>query len=666
MMWPQLEVYGAHASCWQKHYEDIVAHERLRTRLRPPQSFDVSKKEFLCPLCRCLSNTVIPLIPQFHVLQPPPEGPRQQRQGEEGDQQQQSRQPIDISFSEWIEALTVTLKYKRELKEVLVMDTSNSAESEENSSEDNTPAPAAAAASGKLHFYTCPLEQVVQEMEQAQHDGKSFSRLFTDHEGSELQFSSSVFETMNLFTKAVFCVGLREEPDHHDERIPLMTWQTCAFTIHSVVGSVLEQGKSIFANMSSRHSDCLSGLVKVCGVVGSNFGEPKVIRSHSLKLLSTLLEVDTANLSVLEFDAFGMLVASTFCLPSLFNEHQAAPLPSGNAQDQHLLRLLYVVHLVQILLTTDQFTCRKETAADAAATATAMTKDDEERRRQQALPLLGLLQVVREAVGFAAEGDGSEGLDAALVWEDLKRASLPFVRCASLFYFYLTSTPPPQSVEHGAADEFDVLARYLGLPTSPSELLRGSSLFGLAKKWANHPNVLILLSPAARLGPVSYPHKVNSLVELPQDYSELINAVSNFSCPKSLSDDTRVPAMCLVCGAVLCSQSYCCQTMLDGTNPVGACTYHADKCGAGVGLFLRVRECKLVLMAGSKGCFYVPPYVDRYGETDSGLKRGNPLRLCPELMGKLQRMWLNHGIAEEIAHRMETTHMYMATPWNNL
>ena len=86
-----------HAACWRKHYDDVLGHERLRNRLRHPQvstydilerksefeleglplihgcflqSFDVSKSEFLCPLCRCLSNTVIPIIPQFHVLQP--------------------------------------------------------------------------------------------------------------------------------------------------------------------------------------------------------------------------------------------------------------------------------------------------------------------------------------------------------------------------------------------------------------------------------------------------------------------------------------------------------------------------------------------------------------------------------------------------------------------
>ena len=29
-----------------------------------------------------------------------------------------------------------------------------------------------------------------------------------------------------------------------------------------------------------------------------------------------------------------------------------------------------------------------------------------------------------------------------------------------------------------------------------------------------------------------------------------------------------------------------------------------------------------------------PPYLDQYGETDQGLKRGNPLTLCPERYSK--------------------------------
>ena len=71
--------------------------------------------------------------------------------------------------------------------------------------------------------------------------------------------------------------------------------------------------------------------------------------------MSILFETDDSNMSILEYDAFGLLTALTFSLPSLFNGDQAAPLPSGNIQDAHILRLVYIVHLVQILLTTDRF-----------------------------------------------------------------------------------------------------------------------------------------------------------------------------------------------------------------------------------------------------------------------------------------------------------------------
>lgn len=130
-------------------------------------------------------------------------------------------------------------------------------------------------------------------------------------------------------------------------------------------------------------------------------------------------------------------------------------------------------------------------------------------------------------------------------------------------------------------------------------------------------------------------------------------------CPKSTDDERKHPTLCLFCGAMLCSQSSCCLTQLDGED-VGACTAHAATCGAGVGMFLRwaywtscslflafkphfaplenlhlvaccfmshvwshadrIRECEVVLMASrTRGSTYPAPYLDDYGETDPHL-----------------------------------------------
>uniref|UniRef100_A0A3B1JEQ7 E3 ubiquitin-protein ligase n=1 Tax=Astyanax mexicanus TaxID=7994 RepID=A0A3B1JEQ7_ASTMX len=53
-----------HSHCWQRYFEAVQAKEQRRQqRLRVHTSYDVENGEFLCPLCECLSNTVIPLLP---------------------------------------------------------------------------------------------------------------------------------------------------------------------------------------------------------------------------------------------------------------------------------------------------------------------------------------------------------------------------------------------------------------------------------------------------------------------------------------------------------------------------------------------------------------------------------------------------------------------------
>lgn len=151
-------------------------------------------------------------------------------------------------------------------------------------------------------------------------------------------------------------------------------------------------------------------------------------------------------------------------------------------------------------------------------------------------------------------------------------------------------------------------------------------------------------------------------------FNPLVSSVV-LRCPKSTDDERKHPTLCLFCGAMLCSQSSCCLSQLDGED-VGACTAHAATCGAGVGMFLRwvnfnpysdqenyssalklffflntffdfelysfcqemcytndvwfhvdrIRECEIVLMASkTRGSTYPAPYLDDYGETDPHL-----------------------------------------------
>jgi len=281
--------------------------------------------------------------------------------------------------------------------------------------------------------------------------------------------------------------------------------------------------------------------------------------------------------------------------------------------------------------------------------------------------VLKLYKQLRKNAGILS----SVQVSGLTIRKHLEQAVLPFLRCSTLFFHYLTEVRFPEKltlVGISESEQLEVLCHYLDLPSRMSQLVDfsfDSFLSTLVKNWCGNDSVHQKLSVAAE-ELLRFPVAVNQLVPLPKDYSELINRVSTFTCPKSDGDDSRAPTMCLVCGEMLCSQSYCCQTELKGTT-VGAATAHAYFCGAGTGMFLRVRECQVLLLTGqSKGCFFAPPYLDEYGETDQGLRRGNPLHLCPDRYHKLQKLWLRHCIPEEIAHSLELNANLLSIDWQHL
>uniref|UniRef100_A0A8C6SAN5 E3 ubiquitin-protein ligase n=1 Tax=Neogobius melanostomus TaxID=47308 RepID=A0A8C6SAN5_9GOBI len=300
----------------------------------------------------------------------------------------------------------------------------------------------------------------------------------------------------------------------------------------------------------------------------------------------------------LDIDMFHLLVSVVLSFSAVQALDQSGRISTDSAH-LHLLHLVTVAHLVQALLSS-----RSGSGQEVES-----------------------VMCVPSALPPPASG--------WQLWRGVKAALLPFLRSAAMFFHYLHSTAPP--AELLGDDQWEALCSYLNLP---SNLL----LLYSQQRPPLEPPVL-----------VRFPRASNRLVDLPEDYSVLINQASSFTCPRSAGDQARAPTLCLVCGTLLCSQSYCCQTELDGDD-LGACTYHALTCGAGAGLFLRVREC----------CFYPPPYLDDYGETDQGLKRGNPLRLCRERYLKIQRLWRQHALAEVIGHAQEANQTLAAIDWQHL
>ncbi|KAF5287904.1 hypothetical protein FQA39_LY04078 [Lamprigera yunnana] len=622
-----------HAVCWQKYFDNVMVKEHRRPyRLRHPASFDIDKNEFLCPLCECLSNTVLPLVPPLSLIQECPE-------------------KKDMSFQDWLSCVSFTLNNKIKIChrfeytyegcvnlhcimcEDLANTTADSVTSHD-SCDVNCVDP--------LHciFISASTEAIKKVLGKT---GSDFIDLFPTKHPS---ISRKLIEMIHLFIQAPYTRGLGVEHHPTDRRLPLMTWKSLSYTLRTIQVLLEDSNKPLLGHLSSRHRDCLESLVRIAGILGSTWIRNTVISNFGVRLLSMLIDHQPTDSSILQWDSIGLLVPLTFTLPSLFSKFEPTPVPTGGSLELHTLHLVFLAHIVKILILMrpDEF---DEVAMDIDSVVT----------EAEGSPLLNILKLLNRSC---------ENLTADLVWKHVQKTCLSFLRCCVLFYNSLTDVPPPFELTQVGGDTFENMCKYLGLPLTPHDLFKSEAVLPLVCKWCRHTDVITYLTGGNELYYHIESQKINQLIDLPDDYSELINTVSSFTCPNSNHEDSRNPTMCLVCGEILCSQSYCCQTELNKTI-VGACNYHAYKCGAGVGVFLRVRECEILFLASPmRGCFVSPPYLDDYGETDQGLRRGNPLRLCPERYKKLHTLWLSHSIHEEIARAIETSNNIVATQWQHL
>jgi E3 ubiquitin-protein ligase UBR2 len=485
-------------------------------------------------------------------------------------------------------------------------------------------------------------------------------------------FSDSMAEVLRKFCTDVYSTCLGVLPDESNINVPVMTWRACAYTIMSLEHCLRDEEKPLFGGLASRQADCVSALIRLSAVSG-HVSTSAIVRQHCVTLLAVLvLESSEHRLheqqrhNILDIDMFHYLVALCLSLPALYVEEDSGAgvarnqlhIVTGRLNDLHVLHLVLAAHVIQIFLTAFVHMNSKDSME-----MEDLVSDHESEH---------LYAVYTDIMNHVSLGTLLVSSPAVLLLYT-RRACLPFLRCAALFFHYLTNVPVPAQLTLDASSEaqYDALCQYLGLPTSLYTLLSESDILRrLIPSWCSDPSIKLKLVAAQdsslATGVPCYPSSVNRLIELPHDYSELINRLSSFTCPSSEGDDSRVPAMCLICGKVICSQSYCCQTSIDGTT-IGAATSHANLCGAGTGIFLRVKECQVLLLNNaSKGCFLAPPYLDDYGETDQGLKRGNPLHLCPDRYRKLQKLWLSHGVTEEIVHLIEANSSLMAFEWHHM
>lgn len=73
-----------------------------------------------------------------------------------------------------------------------------------------------------------------------------------------------------------------------------------------------------------------------------------------------------------------------------------------------------------------------------------------------------------------------------------------------------------------------------------------------------------------------------------------------------------------------------------------------------MGIFIIIRKCNIFYLHRLSGSFSVAPFIDKYGETDQGLRHYRQLFLSQKRYDSMLRsMWLSHGVPSYISRRLE-------------
>uniref|UniRef100_A0A3Q4AZ78 E3 ubiquitin-protein ligase n=1 Tax=Mola mola TaxID=94237 RepID=A0A3Q4AZ78_MOLML len=332
-----------HSTCWQRYFEAVQLKEQRRQhRLRGHTSYDVENGEFLCPLCECLSNTVIPLLP--HTKSP------------DHRDQQINKSKCDVD--------KMTTNQSSPIADIFV---------------------------------------------QSPNNNQSVSH--------RNPFSSSVSEMITTFSMSTYKVGLKVNPNDQDQRVPILIWSTCAYTIQSIERLLMDEEKPLFGSLPCRQNDCLSALTRFSSACWTA-APVTTTHTHFIRLFAALvpdLQVENTP-CILDIDMFHLLVSYiVYHLHSLEQSGQSV-IDSAHI---HLFYLVTVAHLVQILLTSST----------------------------------GVFVLPEVASGWQ-------------LFRCVKAGMLPFLRSAALFFHYLNSTAPPADLLVAGPGQWEALCSYLSLPSN--------------------------------------------------------------------------------------------------------------------------------------------------------------------------------------------------------
>ncbi|KAJ9614181.1 E3 ubiquitin-protein ligase ubr1 [Cladophialophora chaetospira] len=375
--------------------------------------------------------------------------------------------------------------------------------------------------------------------------------------------------------------------------------------------------------------------------------------------------------------------------------------PIRHLEPRHVLQLALTMELLRVVLAflfdSEAFSKASQKLAEGQIKhATSPIPDPEQLRSVRSLVswINDQVEQIDESERVRAFLQSMSTHTAGSLFKLCKVYGLAFLRKAATYFHVAHGVDFPTTAGTEASlCELERLCHLMQLP-SIAEILESFGEYSTSNTLKDRATIWLLDCIRFEMRNKSAPGSLNSaprplgikllhpapfeLIGLPQYFDVLMEESHRRKCPttgKELSD----PALCLFCGEIFCSQTVCCLTK----DMRGGCNAHVEKCSSPIGMFLFVRKCHVALLHIAKeaktgnndreelrrlqlapssatlshGSFFPAPYLTKHGETDSGLRSKHQLILNQKRYDKLLRdTWLmtNGSVWSTIARKLES------------
>ncbi|EXJ90872.1 E3 ubiquitin-protein ligase UBR1 [Capronia coronata CBS 617.96] len=672
-----------HFTCFENYFQSITRRHAQQVARNHPERIPL--KEFVCPLCKALANTFLPIIWK-HSKQ---------------------SYPGSLHVSQDFEFfLDKDLSSVNGFSGPAEDDTFNALASQtytDTLSTFSNPSLTPAIARWQAgEFAISPTSQAWAERPEL----ASFAELASIY--GRLRESLAIVSWMIQPTPTG-----RDAPVNHVELLV----ETLANTIAAVEighrGREAEFGTSVLTSVPQptlSHLQTLSSTMRAYTATGALTVRGLVETQHKelcdrieSQLAGTLAQQGLRKhnglpvLPLLQMDSFQVLVQATMVL-----------CPIRRLELRHVLQLLLTTELLRVALTfmlgpKAFFKATENLSQNQIRHAMPLNTDAEELRSVHSV-VAWISHTIHQ--GGSETGSMNDQLretmqrmsmnEAGALFRLCKVYALAFLRKSAIFFHVAHGIDFPTTVGSEASlPELDRLLHFFQLPKisdllmSFDEFSGSMSLKNRAASWISDcmrqesskssstpvdglrvtPLGIRLLHPAPL-----------ELIGLPKYFDVLMEESHRRRCPTT-GKEVSEPALCLFCGEIFCSQTVCCLSK----DMRGGCNAHVDKCSSPIGMFLFIRKCHVALLhvvkdprmldrhrervgrssqalpfgslTLSHGSFFPAPYLTKHGETDSGLRSKHQLILNQKRYDKLLRdTWLmtNGSVWSTIARKLES------------